>query len=33
VLHETLAPVQTLGAVVILAGVLLINWPGKPARS
>jgi drug/metabolite transporter (DMT)-like permease len=32
VLGETLTPVQSLGAVVILAGVLMINWPGKPAR-
>lgn len=29
VLGELLSPVQTLGAVVILAGVLLINWPGR----
>jgi drug/metabolite transporter (DMT)-like permease len=29
VLGETLTPVQTVGAVVILTGVLMINWPGK----
>lgn len=33
VLDETLAPLQALGAVVILGGVLMINWPGRPARS
>jgi drug/metabolite transporter (DMT)-like permease len=33
VLGETLTPVQSLGAVVILAGVLMINWPGRLARS
>lgn len=31
VLGEQLTPVQGLGAVVILAGVLLINWPGRRA--
>jgi drug/metabolite transporter (DMT)-like permease len=31
VLGETLTPVQGLGAVVILAGVLMINWPGRRA--
>ena len=31
VLGETLTPVQSLGAVVILAGVLMINWPGRLA--
>jgi drug/metabolite transporter (DMT)-like permease len=33
VLGETLTPLQSLGAVVILAGVLMINWPGRLARS
>lgn len=28
VLHETLTPLQALGAVVIVGGVLMINWPG-----
>jgi len=32
VLGETLSPVQTLGAVVILAGVLMINWPASLNR-
>jgi drug/metabolite transporter (DMT)-like permease len=32
VLDETLGPLQALGAVVILAGVLMVNWPGRPAR-
>jgi drug/metabolite transporter (DMT)-like permease len=32
VLGETLTPVQTLGAVVILTGVLMINWPGRAAQ-
>lgn len=31
VLGETLAPVQSMGAVVILIGVLLINWPERRA--
>jgi drug/metabolite transporter (DMT)-like permease len=30
-LGETLTPVQATGAVVILAGVLMINWPGRAA--
>jgi drug/metabolite transporter (DMT)-like permease len=29
VLNETFTKVQSLGAVVILAGVLMINWPGR----
>ena len=29
VLGETLTPMQAMGAVVILAGVLLINWPER----
>ncbi|HWL63331.1 MAG TPA: EamA family transporter [Steroidobacteraceae bacterium] len=29
VLGETLTPLQAMGAVVILAGVLLINWPER----
>jgi drug/metabolite transporter (DMT)-like permease len=33
VLGETLTPVQTLGAAVILGGVLMINWPGRLARA
>lgn len=31
-LGERLTPVQVLGAVVILAGVLMINWPGRGLR-
>jgi drug/metabolite transporter (DMT)-like permease len=30
-LGETLSPVQIVGAVVILAGVLMINWPVRAA--
>ena len=33
-LDEGMTPVQVLGAAVILAGVLLINWPaGGPSGS
>jgi drug/metabolite transporter (DMT)-like permease len=32
-LRETLTPVQMLGAVVILGGVLMVNWPSRAARS
>jgi drug/metabolite transporter (DMT)-like permease len=33
VLDETLTALQSLGAVVILGGVLMINWPGRARRA